>query len=731
MARNLRVTAAALEQAASNLTTRAIEFGVARSDERFWRRYLRAAFLVLSIESVGILAYVVLSPIGPHGGALEVIAAVSSALALGVIPWSGRIALRPWRSQFSLCVALGSGIVLAVCCHLDGGLDSPLPFLFVLPIANVAVGLSLRAVALCTAATVVEFVTVAATDRDVTSSIPVIVLLTTFLAGSILLAWGLAISRARLDEDRAVLLAKALDLANTDMLTGCLNHGGFFERLDIEIDRAMRHGQPLSLLIADVDLFKAFNDAHGHAAGDEALRLVGSVMRETSRSYDIVGRVGGDEFAVILPATAFDGAQQLAERMSESLKRPGGLDITASVGYAVLDHVEPTQKRLFRDADSGLYLAKVGGRARAASPMNQSTPPVETEQGSGVETHHQADLKLRDERVRATDHATAEAIAILDTLNSTDSVGFAFIDPHFRLIRMNPMFAAVSGGRVEDQLGQTVAEVVPHLWPVLEPAYRAVLETGEALTNQEVVGATASDPGHPHHWLANFYPVKVHGDTTGICVVALDITDRKDLEQSHAALTRSVVAALAASVELRDPYTAGHQLHVAQVAVAIATELRLDSGEIDAIGLAAGIHDVGKLAVPAEILARPGRLNDAEMELVRGHAQAGSDLLESVDFPDHVREMILQHHERLDGSGYPRGLYQDQISIGARIIAVADVVESMSSHRPYRAALGVEVALKESQKGSGSLYDPDVVAACLALAHDDLLALTPTAVGAR
>jgi HD-GYP domain-containing protein (c-di-GMP phosphodiesterase class II) len=179
-------------------------------------------------------------------------------------------------------------------------------------------------------------------------------------------------------------------------------------------------------------------------------------------------------------------------------------------------------------------------------------------------------------------------------------------------------------------------------------------------------------------------------------------------EESLEAAVRAVVTA----AELRDPYTAGHQRRVAELALAIAAELGIPSDEAVGIGTAASIHDIGKLTVPAEILSRPGRLSSAEFELVKEHAQAGHDIVAGIDFPWPVADMILQHHERLDGSGYPSHLQGDAILLGARILAVADTVEAMQSHRPYRPGLGVDAALATIGTGRGILFDPDVVDAC-------------------
>jgi HD-GYP domain-containing protein (c-di-GMP phosphodiesterase class II) len=172
---------------------------------------------------------------------------------------------------------------------------------------------------------------------------------------------------------------------------------------------------------------------------------------------------------------------------------------------------------------------------------------------------------------------------------------------------------------------------------------------------------------------------------------------------------------LAAAVGLLDPYTAGHEARVADLAGAIGRALRLAPDRVRGIELAASIHDVGKIGVPAEILGKPGRLSEAEMDVVRSHAQAGYEIVKNVQFAWPIAEMVWQHHERLDGSGYPRGLKGDQIMLEARIISVADVVDAMAGARPYRAALGIGAALAEIIKGREALYDARVVDACVGL----------------
>ena len=181
------------------------------------------------------------------------------------------------------------------------------------------------------------------------------------------------------------------------------------------------------------------------------------------------------------------------------------------------------------------------------------------------------------------------------------------------------------------------------------------------------------------------------------------------------ASVQQAVQALSRAVELRDPYTSGHQQRVAVLAAAIGERMGLSREDVRAIRVAAVLHDIGKIYVPAEILCKCGPLSKAEMDLMRAHPQAGAEILEKIDFPWPVAETVRQHHERLDGSGYPRGLRGDEILPAARVIAVADVVEAMVSHRPYRPALSSQRALDEIAGGRGVLYDTQAVDACLEL----------------
>lgn len=197
-----------------------------------------------------------------------------------------------------------------------------------------------------------------------------------------------------------------------------------------------------------------------------------------------------------------------------------------------------------------------------------------------------------------------------------------------------------------------------------------------------------------------------------------DVTERQQSTERMRKALGATVSAISAAVEARDPYTAGHQSRVANLAQAIGAEIGLSADRIEGLRLAASIHDLGKLSVPAEILTKPKKLLDIEAQLIKIHSQAGYDILKDIEFPWPIARIVLEHHERMDGSGYPNKLMGDQILLESRIVAVADVVESMATYRPYRPALGIEVALEEIEKNKGLLYDRKVVDSCVRLFHE-------------
>jgi len=190
-------------------------------------------------------------------------------------------------------------------------------------------------------------------------------------------------------------------------------------------------------------------------------------------------------------------------------------------------------------------------------------------------------------------------------------------------------------------------------------------------------------------------------------------------------LLQATISVITMMAEIRDPYTAGHQQRVAILACAIARRLHLPPEQIRSIELAGILHDIGKIRIPSALINRPGELMETERELLKIHPRVGYDLLKTIPFQMPVADIVLQHHERIDGSGYPLGLTGDQIMLEAKILTVADVTEAQSSFRPYRPALGIETALAEISEHSGKFYDPEVVKACLALFREDGFSFEP------
>ncbi len=317
-------------------------------------------------------------------------------------------------------------------------------------------------------------------------------------------------------------------------------------------------------------------------------------------------------------------------------------------------------------------------------------------------------LRQSEEELRAIFDGARDGIMVLDKMGS--------------VVRINKYILEI-GGYTEDELvGKRidVLEMVPSESMAKILAAFDKLEKGQDVPPYEIevyVKTGEKRLSEVHSSL-----VKQSGRVVGIVGIMRDVTERKrdeeilrqSIEKLQSAM-EGTVHALASTTERRDPYTAGHQQRVAQLACAIAQEMNLPEEQIGGIRVAGSLHDIGKMYVPAEILSRPGRITDIELSLIKIHPQVGHDILETVEFPWPVAQIVLQHQERLDGSGYPAGLKGEEILLEARILAVADVVEAMSSHRPYRPTRGHDKTLEEISQNKGILYDPEVVDACLKL----------------
>ena len=291
------------------------------------------------------------------------------------------------------------------------------------------------------------------------------------------------------------------------------------------------------------------------------------------------------------------------------------------------------------------------------------------------------------------------------------------VDANGKLLDANPATIRVIGDRIGDRARDILADRV---------------HPDDVASMRGALAAVYSRPGP--HARSTFRLTSISGDelsmeavannqldnpaVRGIVLNVRDVSERvRHLEQTEAN-QRALIEALGRTAEFRDPYTGGHQRRVAELAVLIAETMGMSSHRIDGVRLGALIHDIGKVAIPAELLSFPGPLSEAAFQLIKTHSQIGRDIVAGIGFPWPISEIILQHHERLDGSGYPKGLRGDSICLEAQIVAVADVSEAITSHRPYRPALGADVAMAELRRGRGRLYNPGAVDACAALVKD-------------
>jgi len=288
---------------------------------------------------------------------------------------------------------------------------------------------------------------------------------------------------------------------------------------------------------------------------------------------------------------------------------------------------------------------------------------------------------------------------------------------------MNPLAENLTGWKLDQALDRTLSDVFKVInqkpGKMQKISVKKILEgKGSALSDEAILVSkngkrTPIDP--------RLEPIKDDsGNITGVVLAFTDVTSRKkteeelkkSFEQQKIAM-EGTVRAIAYTVETRDPYTAGHQRRVTKLACAIGEEMKLSRDQIEGLRMSGELHDIGKIHVPAEILSKPGQISEAEYTIIKTHSQVGHDILKTIEFPWPVAKIVLQHHERIDGSGYPLGLKAKDILLEAKILAVADVIEAMATHRPYRPALSIEVSLREISKNKGKLYDSEVAESCL------------------
>ena len=337
-----------------------------------------------------------------------------------------------------------------------------------------------------------------------------------------------------------------------------------------------------------------------------------------------------------------------------------------------------------------------------------------------IEMHQRlSELEASEIQHKQAGEALHKSEGFLNTIFESINDPFNIIDRDYRIIKANESYARMRGKTVDQLIGRRCYKVLQNRNSVCEGcSVKETFDSAKPLTKEKL----ASFSGGSHAWVEIYtYPIlDEKGSVVNVIEYTRDITERKQVEEALREslkklqrTTDGVIQAIARIVEIWDPHMAGHQRRVTQLACTIAREMSLSEEQIEAIRIAGLFHDIGMMTIPAEILNKFDKINENKLNIIKSHVHVGYEILKEVEFDWLVTQIILQHHERMDGSGYPQGLAGDEILLEARILGVADVVEAMFSGRPYRAPLGIIKTLIEVFKERRSLYDPKVVDACL------------------
>jgi diguanylate cyclase (GGDEF)-like protein len=525
--------------------------------------------------------------------------------------------------------------------------------------------------------------------------------------------------------------AEVREAAEVDGLTGCLNRDALQRRLGERVAEADRSGEPLSLALLDLDGFKSINDVFGHPSGDAVLKSVGAALRRSVRSFDLVARYGGDEFALILPESSEERARPVLDRVRaaiRSMEVPGG-KLTACVGLAERAEAEPLADLLSR-ADEALREAKGSlspGSIRRAPRGVGSSAQVAAERGSDRRHRWRAvagDIGLAV--ARETDSG-ASAEAACNELQDVLQLDLCCV------------LQLVSGGRLE-AIAEAGTAPSPPTRDADHGSVGRALREKRPILGDEGAGRRESDLSGrggartPAREVA--VPLIIGGRAWGAlaCVAGSQRLDEVDAELVAAVaehlsasirtadlyeqLTDSMIGtaeALAAALEAKDSYTADHARSIAELAVEVGRELELPESAIEDLRYGGIFHDVGKIAVPDALINKAGPLTAEEWEVVKQHPATGAEILAPVPFLYGVRTIVRHAHEHWDGSGYPDELKGAQIPLGARIVLAVDAYHAMTSDRPYRRAMSEKEARAELCKHAGTQFDPEVVEALLAV----------------
>ncbi len=533
-------------------------------------------------------------------------------------------------------------------------------------------------------------------------------------------------------------LRKMHGLATRDPLTGIFNRIRLEEELDRTWLTCKRYDCSMGVVVIDIDNFKTINDAYGHSIGDEILRDFAMVMGKAARSTDITARYGGDEFVAILPRANETNARAFAERLLAGTRHhtfchsSHRLNITVSIGVATSDNPgQPsTYSALLAQADRALYTAKRAGRNRicvwpdkAYLPDEDATLPAPgqtTVQGDLMRPNNAgADiLVVEDEdgvRRLVTLMLERDNHRVLAFPNATEAIDHLKANPGTREVLLTDIGLPDKSGidllHEVTALDDSIVKVVMTGHATVDNAIQCLREGAYDFIQKPI---ERSQLLALIHRAREYRDLKIENDRYQAHLEGM-VRERsaklaaslQDVQASY----EFTLDALVRMLDAREEQTGKHSKRVRELAVALAQELGLTSEEQEHVASGAFLHDIGKIAIPDNILLKPGPLTDEEWVIMKTHSQTGYDILRSSQFLQDAAQVVYQHHEHWDGSGYPQRLKGDDICLGARIFAVIDAYDAMRSERVYRKAIPHTEAAAEIVANAGKQFDPNVVEA--------------------
>jgi diguanylate cyclase (GGDEF)-like protein/putative nucleotidyltransferase with HDIG domain len=518
-------------------------------------------------------------------------------------------------------------------------------------------------------------------------------------------------------------------LGSHDLLTGALNRMGLEDTLERTWWMSRRYQFPLGIAVVDLDHFKRVNDSYDHSVGDQVLREFSTLMNSMCRASDVTARYAGDEFVAILPQADEEGIRTFANRLLNTtaehvfLPQDQRIKLTVSVGVATsLAPIPPvTSDDLLNRADRALLTAKREGRNRTCIWPDQTgvvIPKNET-------TEDQAPAKEPGQRIMVVDDEKAILAAFKQILKAYDYEVETFSSADDAIARLKSAAEDEFAVILTDlrMPGKDGIQFLHEIRAQSELAVKIII-TGFATVDNTVSGlregvfdiiqkpVRASDLVAAVRRAQEYRRLKIDNVKYREHLEELVLERSAQLASSLEEIRKShefTLEAMVAMLDAREDQTARHSIRVRELAVALGERMDFEESDLETLAMAALLHDIGKISVPDAVLLKPGPLLPEEWDIMRKHPETGYQILMTGSYLKEVAELVYAHHERYDGTGYPRGIHGKNIPVGARVFAVIDAYEAMRSERAYRSPLTQEQAVKEIQQNRGTQFDPDIV----------------------